>query len=142
VAEANGYEIRTNPNGTQYSVKKGTPVEAVPFDVVSGGCGTSWMWLTALGNREVYINTGFYVRDAVVDFSWTATLDDEGGTTKHDFPGRYDADGYVDLNRIVGGLTVGSAAASVQAFPALNFAILVDGSVCFSGGPSDSTYIY
>ncbi|OKJ91293.1 hypothetical protein [Amycolatopsis sp. CB00013] len=68
------------------------------------------------------------------------TLDDSGGTTKHDFPGFYDADGLVELKRFVPGLTVGPAAASVTPFA--NFAILVDGAVCFSGGPTDPDYIY
>ncbi|PSL45265.1 hypothetical protein B0I31_12742 [Saccharothrix carnea] len=141
VAEANGYEIRTNPDGTQYSVKKGTPGELTTNNVVSGNCGTSWVWLNARGNREVLIDTGFFVRDAVSTFSWTVVLDDSGGTTSHSFAPFYDADGYVSLPRIVGGLTVGPAAASVSPNGS-NYAILVDGSVCFSGGPYDPEYIY
>lgn len=144
VAEANGYEIRTSENGTQYSVKKGTPRgstgDMIAQGEVEGGCGKSWVWLTPRGNREVNIRTGFSVYDAVVDFSWTVTLDDQGGQTKHDFLGHYDADGYVDKNRIVGGLTRGSARAYVIALA--NFAILVNGQVCFSGGPADTAVIH
>ncbi|MEU3764812.1 hypothetical protein AB0E55_07075 [Amycolatopsis keratiniphila] len=141
VATANGYEVRTRPDGIQYSVKRGTPAEVIPMDVVSGNCGRSWMWLDGIGGRSVRINTGFHVRDAVSTFSWTATLSDTGETTKHDFPGFYDADGYVDLNRIVGDLSVGYARATVYGFPFRNYAVLVDGTVCYSGGPSDDAYI-
>ncbi len=144
VAEANGYEIRTSENGTQYSVKKdtpnGSPGDLIAQGEVEGGCGKSWVWLTPRGNREVNIRTGFSVYDAVVDFSWTVTLDDQGGQTKHDFLGHYDADGYVDKTRIVGGLTRGSASAYVIALA--NFAILVNGQVCFSGGPADTAVIF
>lgn len=144
VAEANGYEIRTSENGTQYSVKKGTPKgssgEMTAQGEVEGGCGKSWVWLTPRDNREVNIRTGFSVSDAVRDFTWTVTLDDQGGRTKHDFLGHPDADGFVDKNRIVSGLTRGSARAYVIALA--NFAILVNGQVCFSGGPADTAVIH
>ncbi|MEO6085691.1 MAG: hypothetical protein ABIQ18_21485, partial [Umezawaea sp.] len=117
----------------------GSSGEMTALGQVEGNCGSSWVWLTPIGNRAVHIRTGFAVRDAVYDFTWTVTLDDQGGQTKHDFLGHYDADGFVDKPRLVQGLTPGRANAYVIAFA--NFAILVDGTICFSGGPSDSAVI-
>lgn len=144
VAEANGYEIRTSESGTQYSVKKGTlrgsSDDMTAQSEVAGNCGVSFLYINGRGGNAIDMKTGFAVRDAVSDFTWTVTLNDQGGQTKHDFLGHYDADGYVEKNRIVGGLTRGSANAYVIALA--NFAILVDGTVCFSGGPADVTTIF
>jgi hypothetical protein len=145
VAEANGYEIRTSESGTQYSVKKkgtlrGSSDDMTAQNQVAGSCGVSFLYINGRGGNAIDMKTGFAVRDAVSDFTWTVTLNDQGGQTKHDFLGHYDADGYVEKNRIVGGLTRGSANAYVIALA--NFAILVDGTVCFSGGPADVTTIF
>ncbi|SEC43327.1 hypothetical protein SAMN04489729_1562 [Amycolatopsis lurida] len=140
VAEAHGYEIRTRSDGTQYSVRKGAPADALPMNVVEGNCGRSWVWEDGIGNASVRLNTGFHVRNAVAARSWRVQLDDNGGTSTQPFSGGASG-AYWDETRIVPGLTRGPGYAVVRS-DGSNFAILTDGAVCFSGGPSASTIIY
>ncbi|WP_406635007.1 hypothetical protein [Amycolatopsis sp. WGS_07] len=140
VAAAHGYEIRTYPNGTQYSVPKGAPAGLAPHNVVTGDCGRSWVWEDGIGNASVHLDTGFNVRTAVIGRSWTVTLDDNGGESTQGFSGG-PSGAYWDEGRNVGGLTRGPGYAVVKGGGG-NFAILIDGGVCYSGGPSASTTIY
>src|SRR5437763_5702389 len=140
VAAAHGYEIRMMPDGRQYSVRKGAPAGFAPHNVVPGDCGRSWVWEDGIGNASVHLDTGFNVRDAVWARSWDVTLDDRGGESSQPFSGGSSGP-YWEEGRNVGGLTRGPGSAVVKGGGG-NFAILVDGGVCYSGGPSASTTIY
>jgi hypothetical protein len=140
VAAAHGYEIRTGPDGKQYSVRKGASAYASPFGVVSGNCGTSWVWEDGIGNSSVSLDTGYNVYTAVVSRQWRVVLDDNGGESTQNFSGGATS-AYWDDPRTVRGLTRGPASAHIRSNGS-NFAILDDGNVCYSGGPSDSTTIY
>ncbi|WP_143267985.1 hypothetical protein [Amycolatopsis alba] len=140
VAEAHGYEIRTSPDGTQYSVRKGAPADAVPMNEVDGTCGRSWVWEDGIGNASVVLRTGFHVRRDVVARSWRVQLNDDGGTSTQQFSGGSSGPYWEEI-RVVPGLTRGTGYAVVRSNGS-NFAILTDGAVCFSGGPSAKTTIY
>jgi hypothetical protein len=88
VAKANGYEIRTDPQGRQYSVKVGTPTGGMtPANEVSGNCGVSWIYEVAQGGLRVSINTGFHVIAIAVSFEWKYWMGDQGGVTSHTHSG-------------------------------------------------------
>ena len=140
VAAAHGYEIRSYPDGTQYSVPRGATAGFAPANVVTGDCGRSWVWEDGIGNASVHLDTGFNVRLPVVGRSWDVTLDDNGGESTQPFSGG-PSGSYWDEGRNVGGLTRGPGYAVVKGGGA-NFAILIDGGVCYSGGPSAGTTIY
>ena len=140
VAAAHGYEIRTTSDGKQYSVPRGAPAAVAPHNVVSGDCGRSWVWEDGIGNAAVSLDTGFNVYTATVGRQWNVILDDNGGTSTQGFSGG-PTGAYWDSSRTVGGLTRGPGYAHINSNGS-NFAILIDGNVCYSGGPSDSTTIY
>ena len=140
VATANGYEIRTTGSGQQYSVPKGTPrgSEAL-FDIVNGTCGTSWVFISGIGNAKVQMETGYSVLMNVLSRAWRVVLVDNGGSSTHSFSGG--ATGAVaDWTKVVSGLTRGDAFA-VMNNNGTNIAILANGRICRSGGPSDRTII-
>ncbi|WP_406639179.1 hypothetical protein [Amycolatopsis sp. WGS_07] len=141
VAAAHGYEIRTNPDGTQYSVRKGAQAGLPPANVVTGDCGRSWVWEDGIGHLRVRLSTGFFVRLPTVSRSWDVTLDDNGGESTQPFSSGFPSDRFWNEDRTVPGLTAGPGYAVVRGGGA-NFAILVDGAVCYSGGPSASTTIF
>jgi hypothetical protein len=141
VAAAHGYEIRTSPDGKQYSVPKGSPSGAVsPFNNVTGNCGESWVFEDGIGNASVSLDTGYAVYTAVVARQWRVVLDDNGGESTQNFSGG-GTGAYSAWIKTIRGLTRGPGFAFVRS-DGSNFAILKDGNVCFSGGPSDSTTIY
>ncbi|MEV7042320.1 hypothetical protein [Amycolatopsis sp. NPDC051061] len=140
VAAAHGYEVRTAPGGQQYSVPKGTAAGNVGvFNIVTGKCGSSWVYVSGIGNAQVQLDTGFSVYANVVSRQWRVGLSDNGGTSTQNFSGG--ATGAISAwTRIVGGLTRGPGSAFIRSNGS-NFAILTDGNVCYSAGPSDSTTI-
>jgi hypothetical protein len=140
VAAAHGYEIRTTADGKQYSVLKGAADNVTPFNVVTGDCGRSWVWEDGVGSARVLLDTGFNVYTSTVGRQWNVILDDNGGTSTQGFSGGATG-AYWDSSRTVGGLTRGPGYAHINSNGS-NFAILSDGNVCYSGGPSDSTTIY
>lgn len=140
VAAANGYEIRKTRSGQQYSVRKGTPrgSEAL-FDIVNGTCGTSWVFVSGIGNAKVQMETGYSVLMNVLSRSWRVVLVDNGGASTHSFSGG--ATGAVaGWTKEVSGLTRGDAFAVINNNGS-NFAVLANGRICRSGGPSDRTII-
>jgi len=141
VAAAHGYEIRTGPNGKQYSVPKGSPRATVsPFSNITGNCGESWVFEDGIGNASVSLDTGYAVYTAVVARQWRVVLSDNGGQSTQNFSGG-GTGAYSAWIKTIGGLTRGPGSAVIRSNGS-NFAILRDGNVCFSGGPSDSTTIY
>lgn len=155
VAEANGYQILTAPDGTQSSVpiteeaiaqraaadaaKVSAQSEApaglpTPNGTVDGDCGSSWINAVKQANNTVAYSTGYIVFGAVVSSQWQVV-----------------ASGFVSGNSVLlnpgpnsgtweteGALynVVGPGLAYVTV--ATSFAVLASGQVCYSGGPSAS----
>jgi hypothetical protein len=137
-AKADGYEIRSLPDGTEYSVPIGTPADAIPNNLVvkGGNCGTSWVSETAVGNVSVDLGTGFNlfpIQPPAVAYTWKVRLDDRGGTSYQYWSGFLRARKSWKGWRRIHGLTPGAADAMVVRGSSL--AILVGGLVCGSTGP-------
>lgn len=149
VAAANGFEIVTDENGDQSSVPvtdeakahvahRDTTPEITPLwdeDVVEGNCGISYVGGEKGANDQVSFETGYVVIDAVVEYTWTVNAQgfisgDTFSNAGNDPDPEYFASGVLTaIGPGVLGVPAASAAAQV---------ILIDGSVCFSGGPSVS----
>jgi hypothetical protein len=139
VAKAHGYVIRTDAQGRQYSVKAGAPNVVSPDNTVYGNCGSSYLYEYAIGLDQVEIETGFTVNTPAVAYWWEYSMHDGGGTSSHTRAGGLAARSSWGDNERWGALTRGPASAWVDSG---SDAILVNGDVCTSGGPSDSTTIY
>lgn len=158
VAEANGYEIVTDSTGHQSSVpvtpeaqtrdaQKTAPLSFVKkngfgngvtpneleYDEVNGDCGLSYVGAEKGANDRVSYETGYVVNDAVAFYSWrviasgflsSETAKFSGGLSDAEFSasGTLTAKGF--------GTTFVPGVSSAAA------ATLVDGSICYSGGPS------
>lgn len=144
VAAAHGYEIRTTPSGVQYSVKKGTPSTATPSiahpnTTIGGNCGSSYIDYNAVGNLSVKVQTGFNVDEPATSYWWLVVMKDNGGQSSHTWSGGLLLRTSWGVTRTFGGMTAGESDAYVSTGSS---AILVDGSVCTSGGLEDFTWIY
>lgn len=145
VASANGYEIRTTPDGREYSVLIGTPSDFVPAledtapppvgagnsvngsnDTRRSNCGSS-----SISVDEYEVTTGYSVRAGVLFAKWGATVD---SATKHeDFNFDHDNTGpmWSDHRKVsfdhkgFGGAFVNSG----------SFVLLTDGGLCESLQP-------
>jgi hypothetical protein len=93
VAEANGFEVRVDSKGVEYSVPVGTP-PGIQQEVVEGPCGWSyvhWINIDFWGHRgDIY--TGFDIRPgwhgAIAVPTWDVVVQDAFGvSTKHLAPG-------------------------------------------------------
>ena len=86
VARANGYEIGTRPDGTQYAIGADTSAAAVspsqialpegvsPANVVTGDCGSSYVNLYDVGTRKYRVDTGFGVYWPTVAYTWSTNV--------------------------------------------------------------------
>ena len=148
VAEANGYKIVTNADGTQESVpvtdaaiaqrrqadqlRAAAPQETASPAVV---CGDSWASGTKVANDTVAFNTGFIVYGAAYEHTWTVYADGFITANSWSTSGAGPASGNESWEGAIpgvvgpgiGGVPFGSASASV---------VLVDGTVCYSDGPT------
>jgi hypothetical protein len=139
VAKAHGYAIRTDAQGREFSVKAGAPAVATPDNTVYGNCGSSYMYEYGIGNHQVEIETGFNVSTPAVVVWWEYSMRDRGGTSSHTRGGGLDFQRRWADNERWGALTPGPASAWVNSG---SDAILDNGDVCTSAGPSDTTTIY
>lgn len=139
VAKAHGYVIRTDSHGRAYSVKAGTASAATPDNRVYGNCGSSYIFETAVGNHAVDIQTGFDVSTPAVIYYWKYWMADGGGATSHDFGGGLLRRTHWGDDSRWGALTPGPADSWVDSS---SDAILQNGDVCSTAGPSDVVYIY
>ncbi len=144
VAAENGYEIRTGADGKRYSVKKEGPEQAAdgavsPQGVITGNCGYSWLYYDAIGDSRVQIKTGFHVDRPAVSYWWLVLTKDDGGQTKQNWAGGLAFRTQWGVKRTLKNMTHGLSQAYVSTSSS---ALLADGSVCTSGGPSDVTWVY
>jgi hypothetical protein len=156
IAKAHGYKIITYPDGDQQSVpinpKSGLPKGPLlvkdtvqngklrpdtnsDSDSVAGDCGVSWIETTQVSTAHVNMQSGFTSDDPYIDFNWEVELTDENGSSyqsnssasfqsgdEYYWTGDWD-----DLYQYTW------TSDTVQT--ASSYAILVDGSVCYSAGP-------
>jgi len=151
VAKAHGYKIVTYANGDQQAVpvnsksglpkgpllvkasarKGGVSPDNSSGDTVYGDCGYSWIAGEQTGTHQIELSSGFGVDDAAVEYSWTVQLSDENGTSTHHASGTLALDSswsdeWTGLNQY--DYSIDEALTS-------SYAIMDDGSVCYSGGP-------
>ncbi|MFD4905188.1 hypothetical protein [Kitasatospora purpeofusca] len=149
VAEANGYVIKTNTAGMQYSVKKdASPQEdtaaqqkaAAKWSKVStrpsayaehnDACGKAYLDGNAIGNVSINIRTGFKLLsgDHAVFYYWKVDAVDGGGVTPKPFgPSSLAFRIAWEGNWTHGGLTRGSAYTTISPE---SYVALADGSYC------------
>ncbi len=139
VAKAHGYTIRTDAQGRQYSVKSGAGDAIGPNNVIDGNCGSSYIYEYAVGNHAVDIQTGFNITTPAVAYYWKYWMRDGGGTSSHSHGGGLALRTSWSDDERWGALTPGYATSWVDTG---SDALLDNGGVCTSGGPSASTDIY
>jgi hypothetical protein len=145
VAEANGYEIRTDAAGREYSVKRGTPpevgVNSPGGSVVEGNCGISRVKINYTGRGSARLETGASVYAPIVAYEWHVKILDPWGVSSQDW-GPLPGPGTptLGLGRDLSGLGGGNTFAEVQGNTSR--VILQGGAICWSGTHADSTYVY
>jgi hypothetical protein len=120
-------------------VRAGTSDAVSPDNVIDGNCGSSYLYEYAVGNHAVDIQTGFNITTPAVAYWWKYWMHDGGGTSSHTHGGGLALRTSWSDDERWGALTPGPASAWVDTG---SDAILDDGGVCTSGGPSASTTIY
>ncbi len=140
IAEANGYEVHVDSNGVEYAVKEG---EANLLGEVTGNCGTSFVYLTAVDTKKHYtsIYTGYTILPSYPGAIYTdwavGVLDNYGSSTKtwHDpsKPTRFWA-------KTHGFTSSGAGWVYANVRPG-SIATLSNGTICFSGSPTASAYL-
>ena len=144
VAAANGYEIRTDAQGVEYSVPIGTPSQetlggglVTPQTTVTGNCGSSYVELYDVGTLRYHMKTGFGVTQAVVSYSWSVTITGPAYSRTYSYGGglllRNNWDATQTANVVNGGWYSAKAVGSATT-PA--------GAVCASLGPISTEPIY
>lgn len=133
LAASNGYEIRIDSQGREYSVKKGTPKDQGSTQrttTIRGNCGSSFVTITAAGGKR--IATGYTVRDAVSFSKWGATVSAPGATVNYNMDHGITGPSW-STYRTIGSYASGYVTGRVNDG---SFAALNDGGLCFSGNPS------
>jgi hypothetical protein len=145
VAAANGYTIKTDANGKQRSIKNDASTNAVESNVVTpdnqidGNCGSSWIYYNAIGNSSASISTGFALFFPATSYWWFVRINDAGGQNNHVWAGGLANLFGWSVYQQVGGLSHGLSVATVSV---QSSAVLANGGVCKSGGPTDLDNVY
>lgn len=141
VAAANGYEIRTDAEGREYSVAAGTKSTAgtvSPNNSVGGNCGVSSLFWGPTSGHSADIITGF--RDLIkpaVQLTWIVHVIDKYGVSDKKWSGPLDnKTSWVGTNHFTSA-GAGPASATVTT----GTAILNTGAVCTTGHPTASTVL-
>ena len=147
VANAHGYQIVT-VNGQEKSVKvsnhaihqaDATLVKAALTPVVTGNCGTSFLYYAAHGGKKATLYTGFDIlRLPTVHFTWEVKVTDKVGTGLLTWTGPHTPVFSWDITATTTHTTVGYSVAQVST----GIAVLEDGSVCNTGYPGQGTDLY
>lgn len=142
VAAANGYAIRTDSRGLQYSVKVGSNAQVSPYSTgnILGNCGSSYITFTSIGNNKANFQTGFGVFGTAVYYGWYVSVTNPLGSTAYSWGG-----GLFFRNYWESSVTtyytpyLGYTFATVSTS---SYATLSNGAICYSGGPQASDWIY
>jgi ABC-type amino acid transport substrate-binding protein len=144
VAKAHGYEIRTDAQGHQYSVKIGAKAgsaaaRVTPNNSLDGNCGTSYLWYYAIGNQAATLDTGFYNLPApAIHYTWKVSVTDAIGTGVVPWSGILALRGSWEGQTVTHHGTTGYSTAKVTT----GVVELADGTNCVTLQPWDYTYLY
>ena len=144
VAKANGYEIRTDVAGREYSVKQGQPVDVGPSSengsVVNGTCGFSFVKINGIGGYTAKLETGAGVYAPVVAYEWHVKIFDNRGVSSQDW-GPVPGPGTpgLGLTRNLPGLAGGTVLAELQGS---SRTVLNTGAICYAATHADSGWVY
>jgi hypothetical protein len=141
VARAHGYKIITR-HGVKMSVPVAHPdLNLGPDNTVTGNCGKSWIYLSP-GTLKFYYYTGFVVNSPANTYHWTVHLYGpnyweqnrtwSGGMSGTKWRAPASGDYTVDVD------DTGYYRGEVDK---ASYAILDNGSVCHSGGPTSTTFV-
>ena len=143
VAKAHGYEIRTNAQGLQYSVKIGSKLSLDSNPVVYGNCGDSYIYYSWIGYRSASPHygastyTGYDVIAPAVEGHWQVTYVDNAGTGTVNTSNAANGTPFWSTSYDTWHSVTGYSYADVD--PNGSWALLDNGALCYSGGPWDST---
>lgn len=143
VAAANGYDVRTRPDGREYAIKRGatTGGVALPANEVEGNCGSSWVEFDATGNLRAQLGTGFDVYLPAVTYQWRVTITDQVGVGNVNWASRLNPH-----RKSWAAVTTTRSGARGSAFAVVatpySLAVLENGALCRSGGPTSYTNYY
>lgn len=139
---ANGAVVPIPQSTEKKVMSRAAQQQAVqPNDTVYGNCGSSYVTLTEKPNDyPVAMQTGFTVVEPAIGYDWSASV------AGPDYAHQYEAGGFLDFDSKWDGGYQSSANepegwyfAAVD--PEASDAVLWDGTVCFSGGPTDEEYL-
>ena len=124
------------------SAMKSSKGKLKPNGYAIGGCGYSFVTITALGGNkhQADVQTGFKVKLPAIDYKWAVHFADGYGTSSYHWGG-----GLLERITWTGELTYtahggGKIFAWVNAGEGL--AVLTEGSVCYSLAPTASTTVF
>ncbi|MDW5324252.1 hypothetical protein [Plantactinospora sp. KLBMP9567] len=135
IAAAHGYQVRVDSNGVEYSVKKG---ESTLFDEVPGECGRSFIYLTAVDTTRHYtsIYTGFSLNpgwSGAILVTWGISIIDSYGASTGNWN---DPAASVHFWAKTYPFTAGGPTQVTTSVLYGSNAVLWDGTICFSYGPT------
>lgn len=145
IANKHGYKVIVK-NGTLATVKvadhpitQATTMHALDTPVVTGNCGTSFLYYAAQGGRRAVVHTGFDLTTAAPMFAydWQVAVTDNIGVGSRSWGGP-DFGYSWDTTWTTSHGTTGYSWAQVTG----GHAYLVDGRICSSLGPWQSTNLY
>lgn len=142
VAEANGYETRTDEQGREYSVKVGESGDARSpgGSCGEGDCGLSYVKINGTGNLAALLETGAGLRKTIIAYEWHVVVTDTHSVSTQNWgprPGPMSSQ--LNLSKDLGSLGSGTIVAEVQS---TSKATLVDGAVCVSATHADTGSVY
>ena len=141
-AKANGYEIRALGNGRQVSMPKDAPraAEVQPLATVGGDCGYSYVEMTLESPGRYRAYTGFHVYTQAISYGWRVFVSGPRGSREHTWSGNLRFRRTWNGSRA--GPVFGDGWHTGTVVPPGSYAVLRNGGVCFSGGPSDTKYLF
>ncbi|MEV7694008.1 hypothetical protein AB0N73_11845 [Microbacterium sp. NPDC089189] len=153
VAKANGFQVITNPDGSQSSIavtdeataqlqqaavlRAQAQLAAPAADPVPGNCGSSWASGSKIANDTVAFSTGFLVFLAAYEHDWRVNATGFVTGNHWNTGGAGPASGTKSWTGAIPGV-IGPGFGGVPAYSASASVILVDGAVCYSVGPTFS----
>ena len=145
IAEANGFEIVVDESGETRSIPvtdeakalvaaaEAEAPEVIARDTVVGNCGQAWLNGSKGANNKVSFTTGYSVRLPVQLHQWRVSA--IGAITSGEQNYAQSAGGAV-WSKAGSTTAIGPGWALVPALSPVAMVKLVDGSTCYSGGPS------
>lgn len=149
VANADGYRVVVLSNGEEASVPVSSPIVngspgstvVQPDSTIYRDCGYSWMYMDSWSPLQYVPLTGFVVNTPAIDYSWNLVISGPYNYENHlGYGGALAFDtswsnGAPEIPVDDAGYYNGEVVSSTS------YAILDNGGVCFSGGPSDTVYV-